>query len=92
MVYGKNIIPFGEIRGIDVYDVTPTILYLAGIPVGEDMLGRPFLDFIDPRFIEKYPIEFIQSHGKDFTGTDEITESVLDEEIIDRFKSLGYIK
>jgi predicted AlkP superfamily phosphohydrolase/phosphomutase/tetratricopeptide (TPR) repeat protein len=37
------------VHGINLLDVTPTLLALFGLPVGEDMDGRPVLEaFVDP--------------------------------------------
>src|SRR4030042_4384781 len=43
LLYGNNIIPYGTLEGPSVYDIAPTILYLAGLPVGKDMARSPIL-------------------------------------------------
>jgi arylsulfatase A-like enzyme len=92
IAYGKNILPIGEVRGINVYDITPTILYLAGLPVGKDMEGKPVTQVIDPRFVEKYPVEYVETYNTDPSETTGPKESILDDEIIERYKTLGYIQ
>ena len=39
IVNGPHVRPGTTIRGADVYDVTPTVLYLLGLPAAEDMGG-----------------------------------------------------
>ena len=36
-------------------DVAPTLLYLAGLPLADDLEGRPVLDALEPAFIEQHP-------------------------------------
>jgi hypothetical protein len=44
-----------------VADVTPTVLALLGLPVGEDMDGRVLTEMIDPDFLARYPVQRIPS-------------------------------
>jgi hypothetical protein len=45
-----------------VVDVTPTVLYLLGLPVGRDMDGYARTDLFDRRFTAERPITFIRSY------------------------------
>ena len=37
------------VHGLSLLDITPTLLTLFGLPVGDDMDGQPILDaFVDP--------------------------------------------
>lgn len=40
MAYGKDIERAGEIKGLSIYDVTPTVLNLLGVPIPEDVDGK----------------------------------------------------
>lgn len=46
----------------DVYDITPTLLVLLNIPVGEDMLGEPLTNIIQPEWLARFPISTVPSH------------------------------
>ena len=45
-----------------IVDVTPTVLYLLGLPVGRDMDGYARTDLFDRRFTAERPITFIRSY------------------------------
>ena len=55
-----------ELQEASVLDITPTLLALLGLPVAEDMDGRPLLDAFDPGFLEAHPIRYLPSYE---TGT-----------------------
>jgi predicted AlkP superfamily phosphohydrolase/phosphomutase len=48
--------------GASLLDVTPTILYLMGLPVGRDMDGRILTELLDEAFIRAHPVTFIPSY------------------------------
>lgn len=51
-----------ELSEASVLDITPTLLALLGLPVAEDMDGRPILDAFEPRFLEEHPIRYVPSY------------------------------
>ncbi len=85
-----------RVYGANIIDIAPTILHLAGLPVGEDMDGRVLLDaFVEPqepRFIESWdrsegdcgmhPVGF-----EIFENSDE-----KQDDLIKQFVALGYIE
>jgi len=89
---GKNIAPVGEILDASIYDIAPTILYLAGLPVGKNMLGKPLVQAIDQTYLKRYPMRAIEQHGDRGSIEGKPVESVLDEELMQRFRDLGYIQ
>ena len=46
----------------NVYDITPTLLVLLNIPVGEDMLGEPLTKIIEPDWLARFPVASVPSH------------------------------
>jgi Tfp pilus assembly protein PilF len=44
-----------------VLDVTPTLLRLFGLPVGEDMDGRPVTEAFEPEFLRRHPERYLPS-------------------------------
>lgn len=82
-------------RGVDasVVDVAPTILAYLGLPVGEDMDGRPIPDLFEPEFLEAHPIQYVDTHETSGARGDEVPlESPMDEGIKEKLRSLGYIE
>jgi len=45
-------------------DITPTLLYFLGLPIGRDMDGRARTDFFRPEFTASRPVTFIPSYGR----------------------------
>jgi hypothetical protein len=63
MAYGPSVRPGEPERG-SVADVTPTVLYFLGFPIGRDMDGRVRTDFFTPEFTATRPVTFIPSYGR----------------------------
>jgi predicted AlkP superfamily phosphohydrolase/phosphomutase len=82
--------PGTKMIGPVVYDVVPTILYLAGLPVGKDMHGKVAAGFVTSEFSKKHPPVFIDSYDIDLPEKKE-EFSPLDQQIRDRLRALGYI-
>jgi len=47
-----------------IVDVTPTILYFLGLPIGRDMDGFTRADLFNEPFTDVHPITYIPSHGR----------------------------
>jgi predicted AlkP superfamily phosphohydrolase/phosphomutase len=63
LAYGSTVQPGRKQRGA-IVDVTPTILYFLGLPIGRDMDGYARADLFNPAFTAERPITFIPSHGR----------------------------
>jgi Tfp pilus assembly protein PilF/arylsulfatase A-like enzyme len=50
-----------ELDEASVLDITPTLLRLYGLPVGEDMDGRPIVEAFAPEFLKEHPEAYIPS-------------------------------
>jgi len=58
-----------ELQEASVLDITPTILALLGLPVAEDMDGRPILDAFDPSFLEAHAIRYVPTYETGVTAS-----------------------
>jgi hypothetical protein len=63
MAFGPSV-RAGEPERGSVADVTPTVLYFLGLPIGRDMDGRVRTDFFRPEFTATRPVTFIPSYGR----------------------------
>ena len=45
-----------------VFDISPTALYLLGLPVGEDMDGRVLVEALSPELLAERPVEWTPTH------------------------------
>lgn len=77
---------------INLTDVCPTLLYLLGFPVSSEMDGRVFSGVVEPSSLAKNPIRYIPGYGKRENTTAVPLKSQFDEKIVERLKSLGYLK
>jgi predicted AlkP superfamily phosphohydrolase/phosphomutase len=76
-----------------IVDITPTVLYLLGLPIGADMAGQVIRDLVDPAFLSARPPRTIPTHEpKSPRATDAPVASPMDEAIKERLRSLGYIQ
>ena len=89
---GGPVRPGEEISGATLLDVTPTILALLGIPVGEDMPGRPLTEVLDEPFLAEHPVTSVPTHEDGTRGDSVAIESAYDEEVLRRLRTLGYIE
>ncbi|MEW6748024.1 MAG: tetratricopeptide repeat protein, partial [Planctomycetota bacterium] len=92
LMRGPGIKAGEELVEVSVLDVTPTLLYMLGLPVGEDMDGSVMLDAFRPSFLTQHEIRRIAS----YEGGAPESEAVSVEENIarameERLKGLGYI-
>jgi hypothetical protein len=63
LAYGGPIQP-GRPPRSSVVDLTPTILYFFGLPVGRDMEGFARTDLFTARFTDARPVTYIPSYGQ----------------------------
>jgi predicted AlkP superfamily phosphohydrolase/phosphomutase len=88
---GKAFKKDAEIQGARLIDMAPTILYLMGQPVPEDMDGRLLEELFEPAFIAGNPVHVGGSEGlgggQGAQYSDE--EAAIVEE---RLKALGYME
>ncbi len=82
---GREIRTGADTDGLSINDVTPTVLRWLGIPVGEDMDGKP------AAFLETPPEPTIPTH--DTTAILRLEgKSGTDEAMLKELKALGYIE
>jgi len=90
LIMGPYIKENMKLNGANIYDVSPTILYLMGLRVPEDMDGEVLTKTIQLGFLQKHPITYqrvtaeVKEESKVYTDEEE-------EKIKQRLKSLGYL-
>ena len=80
-----------RIENASLYDITPTILYLSGLPVSKEMDGLVLKECVEEKFLQNHPIRFIESYGFPLRHKEPDTHDVSEEEIKERLRALGYI-
>jgi len=92
VMHGPGIKKDHRIYGANLIDITPTILSYLGLPLGEDMQGRPLVDAFEKQEV----VETIESwenvpgdHGMHPPGTK--LEAHDSNELTKQFVALGYV-
>jgi predicted AlkP superfamily phosphohydrolase/phosphomutase len=73
-----------------IYDVVPTLLYLMGYSVPDDMDGRVLSEIVSDEYLRFHPVKYSQHVGSE--PSDEVTYSEDENaEIRESLKNLGYL-
>lgn len=82
-----------RIRAASILDITPTVLYLLGLPVADDMEGRVLLEAVEPAVRTARPVQMVATYETGSTRAAlPTTGSTTDEELLEELRSLGYIQ
>jgi hypothetical protein len=73
-------------------DVAPTLLYLLGVPISRELPGRVRTGLVDGAFLGLHPVSELGSYGRRVVSPRPQATSPLDREMLDRLKSLGYVR
>jgi predicted AlkP superfamily phosphohydrolase/phosphomutase len=82
----------GTIEGASLVDIAPTVLYLMGEPIPDDMDGAPMYDALDDSYIAAHPAA--SSEPMEYVPVGSVTGYSADDEekIGERLRGLGYIE
>lgn len=91
---GRGVAP-GTLSGATVYDITPTLLTMFGLPRAKDMDGVALVEALDPSVYPTVPptlATYETGRRKPGARKAKAIPSAVDEELKERLKSLGYIQ
>jgi predicted AlkP superfamily phosphohydrolase/phosphomutase len=83
-----------EIKDAAIVDVTPTLLYLLGLPVPEDMDGKVLLQAFTDEFTTSHSVT-TRGDGDDRSSTGQSDQTYSEDEsdkVAERLRGLGYIE
>ena len=83
---GPGVPAASRIEGMSVNDLTPTVLAWLGLPVAQDMDGRP------GAFLEVEATEEIASYDRGPIERVETTSDELEKDVIEQLRVLGYVE
>ncbi|MCB9761046.1 MAG: alkaline phosphatase family protein [Alphaproteobacteria bacterium] len=89
IAWGPDINPSVSAAGVDIHDITPTLLYGLNLPIAEDFDGRPWIELFSAEFQKAWPMKHIASWGK--MGDTNVTRSSEDDATLEQLRELGYI-
>jgi predicted AlkP superfamily phosphohydrolase/phosphomutase len=91
MAQGQEICQGEKIMNARIIDLAPTILYLMGSKIPEDMDGKVLQEALTENFLKEHPIQFSKvASGEEKAGKKEGSEEE-SAELIERLKGLGYL-
>jgi hypothetical protein len=73
-------------------DVMPTILQALGVPLSRELAGRPLVELFAADFAQRYPVRQVSTYGVPSAPHADRRGEPLDQEMIDRLRSLGYVR
>jgi predicted AlkP superfamily phosphohydrolase/phosphomutase len=87
---GHAVKPHTRLDLARIVDVAPTLLYLMGETLPDDMDGRVLTEIISEEYLKAHSIQYAAGSGDDQTGGVEFSAEE-NAEIIESLKNLGYI-
>ncbi len=90
-VTGRVVAAGSEVNG-GAADVAPTVLHALGLPVSRYLSVRPLTALFNDSFMRRYPVREVPTYGPPSATAIERGGKPLDQETIDRLRSLGYVK
>jgi predicted AlkP superfamily phosphohydrolase/phosphomutase len=89
--HGSGVVREGvSLAGARIYDLAPTILYLMGQPVPQQMDGRVLLDLFTPEFRQAHAVAYAESTPGTAASPAVYTEQEMGE-MRDLLQALGYV-
>jgi hypothetical protein len=88
---GGPVRPAGTVDGAAT-DIAPTILHALGVPIARDLAGSPLTNLFRPESLSRYPVRNVATYGAPMPATAVRAGQPLDQEMIDRLRSLGYVR
>jgi hypothetical protein len=73
-------------------DVAPTLLYALGVPISQSLAGAPLVDLFAEPFVARYAVRHVATYGRPEGRATARSGQALDQEMIDRLRSLGYVR
>ncbi|MBA3945641.1 MAG: alkaline phosphatase family protein [Herpetosiphonaceae bacterium] len=93
IAYGPNIVAHERYPEVNITDVAPTILWLLGLPLPQDLDGRLMTELIHATALSGQPPEAIVTAALPITVPPDVGWENADEEteVLERLKNLGYV-
>jgi hypothetical protein len=73
-------------------DIAPTLLYALGVPISGTLAGTPLRDLFTESFTANRPVRHVPGYGLPWTERVPRSGEALDEEMVDRLRTLGYLR
>ncbi len=91
MMAGPHVAARAPVEGTSIVDVAPTILHATGLPVPNDMDGKPLLALFDEEVRERMPQYVDVEDGENGQRSHVLYSEDEKRQIQDRLRGLGYL-
>lgn len=81
----------GQLEGVRIIDVAPTVLYALGLPIPEDMDGRPLLEIFSQDYRATHPLRYTKPALADEPPSESGYDQEDAAEMERRLRGLGYV-
>jgi predicted AlkP superfamily phosphohydrolase/phosphomutase len=88
---GPDIRKRAQIEGARIVDVAPTVLYALGLPIPEDMDGRPLLEIFDRDYRTAQPVQYAEPELLQDVTSGPVYDEEDTLEMERRLRGLGYV-
>ena len=78
-----------EVRPIDI---APTLLHALGVPISRELPGRAVVEILSADLVQRFPVRHVETYGRRQTPAGLREGQPLDREMIERLRSLGYVR
>jgi len=92
VIHPEGAIDLQQDESATVVDVAPTVLLALGVPLSRELAGRPVRALLFEDRFGKQVEHYVETYGRPFTAPVAREGRPLDREMIDRLRSLGYVK
>jgi predicted AlkP superfamily phosphohydrolase/phosphomutase len=92
MLSGNGIKSGYTIRNASLVDITPTLLYVMGSPVGGDMDGSVLTECFEAGHLSENPIRTVESRDNDVPLPGTGNKEDMPDAVRERLRALGYVK
>ena len=94
LIYGGGVTAKGELSGVEMQDVAPTVLYAMGLPVPTWMDGRVLRDAFEPSYLSQHPVQLVSETEQGQEKHEDTGHGYSEQEarlVEDRLRGLGYM-
>jgi predicted AlkP superfamily phosphohydrolase/phosphomutase len=92
IAWGPHIKRGATVVNAHIYDIAPTILYLQGHPVPEDMDGKVLTDIFVEKQLRRHPVQYSEPSKVGVRATETVLDTKEARKIEERLRGLGYIE
>lgn len=82
----------GSVGSASLTDVAPTVLYALGLPVSREAGATPLVRLFTEEFARRVPLRTVDTYGRPAAAVPARGGQPLDQEMLDRLRSLGYVR